>query len=96
LQKGHKKLKVIGYSSFRKQNLFVGILSHLLQKTESRFIIETAVAEFIRQYGARNEFVSTIHDSIVVKASMLEEAESTMRFCFGMEGLYPKFEAKMF
>jgi hypothetical protein len=67
-----------------------------LQKIESNFVIEKAVAEFIRQYGARNEFVSTIHDSIVVKASMLEEAESTMRFCFGMEGLYPKFEAKMF
>ena len=67
-----------------------------LQRIESNFIIEKAVAEFIRQYGDKNEFVSTIHDSIVVKASMLEEAESTMRFCFGIEGLYPKFEAKRF
>ncbi|MFY9154496.1 MAG: hypothetical protein WAO52_20935 [Prolixibacteraceae bacterium] len=42
-------------------------LARVLQQTESKFVIEGIVAEFIKYFGDSNEFISTIHDSVVVK-----------------------------
>lgn len=62
-------------------------LARILQKAESKFIIEKAVAEFINRFGDQYEFISTIHDSIVVKTEYLQMAEQIMRDCFQSEGI---------
>ncbi|AHW62152.1 hypothetical protein FH5T_16210 [Draconibacterium orientale] len=68
----------------------------LLQKAESRFVIGKVVPEFIQRNSTTQEFVSTIHDSIVVKASKLKEAKQVMQECFMLEGIEPKLELSLF
>jgi hypothetical protein len=68
----------------------------LLQKAESRFVIGKVVPEFIQRNSTTQEFVSTIHDSIVVKASKLNEAKQIMAECFKLEGIEPKLEISLF
>jgi len=55
---------------------------------ESRFVIETVVAEYINRF--EGNFISTIHDSIVVKVDMLPEAEKIMLECFKIHDFNPK------
>jgi len=62
----------------------------LMQREESRFVIEKVVAEFINRY--EGEFISTIHDSIVVKTQMLPEAEQLMMEC----GIQPQLKRSEF
>ena len=62
-------------------------LAQLLQKAESKFIIEKAVAAFISKFGSQHKFINTIHDSIVVKIDMLTEAEQIIKDCFQFEGI---------
>lgn len=71
-------------------------LAQILQKSESKFIIEKAVASFINKFGAQYEFVSTIHDSLVVKVDMLQEAKHIMRECFQWEGINPQLAVSEF
>jgi len=66
----------------------------LMQREESRFVIEKTVAEFINKYEGK--FISTIHDSIVVKSTMLETVEKLMMECFQSEGIKPKLKIKVF
>lgn len=68
----------------------------LLQKAESRFVIGKVVSEFIERNSTVTEFVSTIHDSIVVKASKLDEAYEIMKECFRQEGIEAKLEVSLF
>ena len=68
----------------------------LLQKAESRFVIGKVVPEFIQRNTTSQEFISTIHDSIVVKASKLNEAKQVMQECFKLEGIEPKLEVSLF
>lgn len=73
------------------------LLSHLLQKAESQFIIESVVWEFTKQYCTEKmEFIATIHDSIVVKESWLDEAEKIMRQCFQEKGINPQLSVNIF
>ena len=65
-------------------------LACILQRMESNFVIEKAVTEFINRFGDDYEFVSTIHDSIVVKESKLDDALQVMKDCFQKEGLNPQ------
>lgn len=71
-------------------------LAYMLQKAESKFVIEDVVSEFINLYGHRYEFISTIHDSIVIRASMMEEAETIMRGCFMDMGINPILSKEFF
>lgn len=68
----------------------------LLQKAESRFVIRKVVSEFMERNSTTTEFVSTIHDSIVVKASKLDEAHEIMKECFKQEGIEAKLEVSLF
>ena len=68
----------------------------LLQKAESRFVIGKVVPEFIQRNTTSQEFISTIHDSIVVKASKLNEAKQVMQECFKLAGIEPKLEISLF
>jgi hypothetical protein len=69
-------------------------LACLLQRLESNFVIEKAVREFINRFG--DEFVSTIHDSMVVKESKLNDALQVMEYCFEKEGLNPKLSFNIY
>lgn len=71
-------------------------LARILQKAESKFVIEKAVTAFIKKYGSQGEFVSTIHDSIVVKTDMLPAAKQILKECFQEEGLNPKLKVSLF
>lgn len=62
-------------------------LARILQKTESKYIIEGFVSEFIKQFGDSNEFIATIHDSVVVKASILKMTEILMYEFFLSKGI---------
>jgi hypothetical protein len=68
----------------------------LLQRAESRFVIGKVVPEFLQRHSTAQEFINTIHDSIVVKASKLDEAKLTMEECFMQEGINPKLEVSLF
>lgn len=68
----------------------------LLQKTESKFVIEKVVAKFMKQFGESNEFISTIHDNIVVKTYMLDAARDIMEECFLSERVYPELKIEKF
>ena len=66
----------------------------LMQREESKFVIEYVVGEFIKKY--EEEFISTIHDSIVVRTEMLPAAEKLMRECFINKGIQPKLKISLF
>jgi hypothetical protein len=68
----------------------------ILQRAESKFIFEKVVAAFVAKYGEQLEFISTIHDSIVVTTDMLFEAEKIMRECFQQEGINAKLSLSRF
>lgn len=71
-------------------------LAKILQRTESKFVIESVVAKFIQYFGEANEFIATIHDSIVVKTHMLDAAKEIMGNCFLKEGINPKLKMDFF
>ncbi len=71
-------------------------MSKLLQRTESKFVIEKVVGRFIERYGEENEFISTIHDSVVTKVNRLPEAHAIMMTCFQEEGVCPILETNSF
>lgn len=77
----------IGYECYKN-------LIYLLQREESRIVIEEIVGEFINRY--EGEFISTIHDSIVVKTPMLEKTKQLMMECFEMIGIQPKLKVSEF
>lgn len=65
-------------------------LAQLLQKAESKFIIEKVVPAFVNRLWYQQEFIGTIHDSIVVKTKFLNLAEEIMMVCFQSEGIRPQ------
>ena len=67
-----------------------------LQRAESRFVIEKVVGRFIEKFWERQEFITTIHDSIVVKVDKLDEAHRLMMECFREEGVNPILSVKEF
>lgn len=71
-------------------------MARLLQRTESKFVIEGVVAKFMEYFGQDNEFIATIHDSIVVKTGMLDAARWIMEECFWAEGIQPKLKMEKF
>lgn len=71
-------------------------LASVLQRTESKFVIEGIVAEFIKYYGESNEFISTIHDSVVVKSNMLDYTKSIMEAFFASKGISPNLKIENF
>lgn len=71
-------------------------LARMLQKTESKFVIEKVVAKFIEYYGDTNGFIATIHDSIVVKVGFLKYAKRLVEMCFESEGVNPKLKIEKF
>jgi len=71
-------------------------LAKILQKTESKFVIEGFVSEFINQFGDSNEFIATIHDSVVVKASFLEMTKGLMENFFLSKGINPNLKIELF
>lgn len=71
-------------------------LASLLQKAESKFIIEKAVNEYINRFGENYEFVSTIHDSIVAQESNLENVKNVLEYCFNEEDIYPILSINLF
>ena len=71
-------------------------LAFLLQKAESTFVIEKVASEFIRRNETTTEFMGTIHDSIVVKASKLDQAVQVMKECFHQEGINPLLKHGLF
>lgn len=71
-------------------------LARILQRAESGFVIEKVVTRYIEKYGEYSEFISTIHDSIVVKTDMLKEAEQIMMECFVSERIKPQLSIAKF
>jgi hypothetical protein len=67
-------------------------IAALLQKTESKFVIQQAVAEFVRRFGDQYVFISTIHDCIVVKENWIDTVQEIMQDCFIAEGINPKMK----
>ena len=81
---------ILGYiTKLRKRDHTM--LAKILQKGESKFVIEKVVGGFVKQFGADSEFISTIHDSIVVKTSMLDTAKEIMQKCFGRKVFIPSY-----
>ncbi len=72
------------------------MLARILQKAESKFIIEKAVSSFIQKFSSKMEFISTIHDSIVVKISRLQDAYQVILDCFQAEGINPRLSLEKF
>lgn len=70
------------------------LLIKLMQLEESRFVIRKVIREFIKRYNG--QFISTIHDSIVVKASMLDQVYELILECFSSYGIKPKLDKKIF
>lgn len=68
-------------------------IAKLLQRAESKFIIERVVAEFIKEFSGK-EFIATIHDSLVVKNSVLNAAKEIIIKCSRAEGINPKLKTE--
>lgn len=71
-------------------------LARLLQRAESKFVIEKAVARFIQRFGQGYEYISTIHDSIVVKKERIPETFDIVLECFREEGINPQVKKNYF
>lgn len=86
---------VVNYIIETKRDNYKNLVQRL-QRAESHFVIEKVVGRFIEKFWECQEFISTIHDSIVVKVEMLDEAHRLMKECFQEEGVNPILTIKKF
>lgn len=86
---------IVNYIIETKRGNYKNLVQRL-QRAESHFVIEKVVGRFIEKFRERQEFISTIHDSIVVKVEMLDEAHRLMTECFKEEGVNPILTLKQF
>lgn len=86
---------IVDYMKEIKKHNYKNLVQRL-QQAESRFVIEKVVGRFIELFWERQEFITTIHDSIVVKVDMLDEAHRLMMECFREEGVNPILTVKEF